>query len=109
MTVGNGRFNGRVYDRLGSIESDVKDIKDDLATAVNLLTTAVSIQTKAIETHTTAVSNLSYKFDTFIHVAQNSLPVKAVFWLLGIIVLALVGVEGVKQIGPVIKSIWLLP
>lgn len=109
MTEGNGRFNGGVYDRLGIIESDVKDIKDDLATAVNLLTTAVSTQTKAIETHTTAVTNLSYKFDTFINVAQNSLPVKAVFWLLGIIVLALVGVEGVKQIGPVIKSIWLLP
>jgi len=96
---GNG-----VYKKLEVIEQDVKDIKDDLATAVNLLTSAVGAQTKALEAHTTAVNNLSYKFDTFINVAQNSLPIKAVFWLLGIIVLALVGVEGVKQISPIMRT-----
>ena len=93
-----------VYRKLEIIENDVKDIRDDLATAVNLLTSAVNAQTKALEAHTTAVNNLSYKFDTFIHVAQNSLPIKAVFWLLLIIVLALVGVEGVKQISPIMRT-----
>lgn len=102
------KVNG-LLSKLLVIESDVKDIKDDLATAVNLLTSAVTTQTEALKAHTNAVSNLSFKFDTFINVAQNSLPIKAVFWLLGIILLALIGVEGVKNLGPVVKSIWMVP
>lgn len=84
---GNG-----VYKKLETIEADVRGIKDDLSSSVDRLTIAVD--------------NLSAKFDNFISVAQNSLPIKAVFWLMGIMVLGLVGVEGSKSIAPIIKA-WL--
>ena len=80
------------WKQLEEIGSDVKEIKDDLSHSVDKLSQAVD--------------RLTEKFDNFIHVAQNSIPVKAVFWLMGIMVLGLVGVEGAKNLGGLAKF-WL--
>lgn len=76
--------NGQIHRKLDLIEKDVHEIRDDLTTAINGLTVAVT--------------TLSQKFDSFIHIAQNSIPIKAVFWLMAIMVLGLVGIEGVKAL-----------
>ena len=55
---------------------------------------------------TNAIESLTIKIDSFISVAQNSIPIRAVFWLMAIMILGLVGVEGVKSLGPVLKSIF---
>lgn len=84
--------NGAYKVQLDNIEHDVREIKDDLSTSVMALTHAVE--------------RLTERFDSFIQVAQNSVPIKAVFWLMGIMVLGLVGVEGAKGIAPILKF-WL--
>lgn len=85
-------LNGGHYKKLEIIEQDVKDIKEDLSTAVNGLTHAID--------------KLTSKFDIFMHVAQNAIPVKAVFWIITIMILGLVGIEGSKSIAPILKF-WL--
>ena len=81
--------NGQIHRKLDLIEKDVHEIRDDLTTAINGLTVAVT--------------TLSQKFDSFIHIAQNSIPVRAVFWLMAIMVLGLVGIEGVKALPNLVK------
>ena len=81
--------NGLIHKKLDLIENDVREIRDDLTTAINGLTVAVT--------------TLSQKFDSFIHIAQNSIPIKAVFWLMAIMVLGLVGIEGVKALPKLIQ------
>ena len=76
--------NGLIHKKLDLIENDVREIRDDLATAINGLTEAVN--------------TLSQRFDAFLNIAQNSIPIKAVFWLMAIMVLGLVGIEGVKAL-----------
>lgn len=85
-------LNGSVHKKLQIIENDVKEIKEDLPHAISQLTTSVN--------------NLTGKLDTFMHVAERSVPIRAVFWLMAIMVLGLVGVEGVKAIGPTLKSMF---
>lgn len=85
--------NGELKKQIGQIGEDVHEIKDELA--------------KSVDNLTNAVNTLSSKFDNFINVAQNSLPIKAVFWLLAIMVFGLVGVEGVKALPELIKHFML--
>ena len=80
------------WKKLESIQSDVKEIKDELSHSIDKLSLSVD--------------KLAAKFDSFISVAQNSLPIKAVVWLMSIMVLGLVGIEGVKGIAPVLHY-WL--
>lgn len=87
---GNG-----TYLKLAHIEQDVKEIKDDLSHSIDKLTHSID--------------NLCSKFESFMIIAQNSIPIKAVFWLIGIMVLGLVGIEGIKQIGPILSSIFHAP
>lgn len=72
------------YKEIVAIKADVKEIKDDLSQSIDNLTTAVHA--------------LTSKFDNWIHVAEQSIPIKAVFWMFLIMVLGLVGTEGVKAL-----------
>lgn len=85
-----GHLNGDMEKEIHQIRDDVSSIKDELSTAINGLTIAVNA--------------LTSKFDAFMRVAESSIPVKAVFWLMAIMVLGLIGVEGVKQIGPAVTK-----
>jgi len=77
--------NGNGYHQdIERIKKDVGEIKTSL--------------TDSIDNLTTAVQALSTQFGAFIRVAENSIPIKAVFWMFLILVLAMVGVEGVKAL-----------
>lgn len=75
MTYQNG-----IHEEIREIKRDVLGIKDDLAISLNRVADALNI--------------LNTKFDQFIKVAENSIPIKAVFWMFLILILGLVGVEG---------------
>lgn len=79
MSTGNG-----YYKDIQQIKDDVSEIKDDLSSSIDRLTTAVN--------------GLTMKFDAWIHVAENSIPLKAVFWMFVILVLAMTGVEGLNAL-----------
>lgn len=82
------RVNGYNH-QLDKIEKDVGDIKDGLETSINGLTKSVD--------------NLSTRIDSWIRVAETSVPIKAVYYLIGTMILGLLGVEGVKAVAPVLK------
>lgn len=65
---------------LQEIKNDVNEIKDHLASSVLQLADAVN--------------NLSARFDLFMRIAENAIPIKAVFLMFLILILALIGVEG---------------
>lgn len=77
MTQGNG-----YYKEIQEIRSDVKDIKDDLSHSIDKLSEAVNA--------------LCIRVDSAIQVAQNVIPIKAVMWMFGILVITMLGVEGVQ-------------
>lgn len=79
-----GSETNGVFAELKSIDRKVDELKDDLA--------------KSIDKLTMAVEGLSGSFDRFIHVAETSIPIKVVFWLLIMMILGLVGIEGVKAL-----------
>lgn len=72
---GNGYFK-----ELQQIKQGVDEIRDDLSHSIDKLSMSVDL--------------LTGEFRNFIRVAENSIPIKAVFLMFGILVLALVGVEG---------------
>lgn len=84
---GNG-----ILRQLHQIEKDVGEIKDDLSRSIDKLTVSVD--------------NLASKFDSFINAAQNSIPIKAVGFIMLFLFIGLFGVESVKLFGPSIK-LWL--
>ena len=88
----NGKANG-VFAELKIIKEDVKDIKDDLSHSIDHLTIAVNA--------------LTQKFEMFILAAQNSIPVKAMYWIMGMMILGLVGIEGVKGIAPASRLLFI--
>ena len=69
------------YKDIETIKTDVREIKDDLSHSIDGLTVAVK--------------ELTSKFDNWIHVAENQIPIKAVMAMFVILVLALAGVEGI--------------
>lgn len=81
--MANSEGNG-IYSELKIINGKVESLKDDLSTSIDHLTIAVN--------------KLGDAFDRFVHVAENSLPIKMVYWLLVIMILGLVGIEGVKSL-----------
>lgn len=77
--------NGKIiYERFDRLDHEIQDLRDDLATSVRELTTAVT--------------RLADKVDAFALVASTSVPIKIIFWMFGILVLALAGVEGVQAL-----------
>ncbi len=84
--------NGKYEDHFLKIEKDVGEIKDSLATSINGLT-------KAVE-------GLSKELSTFMRVAENSMPIKVVFWVIFFMILGLIGIEGVKQLGPIMGKLF---
>ena len=79
MPEGNG-----IYRELKIIDKKVEDLRDDLSGAIDRLSMSVN--------------ELNNTFKKFIHVAENSIPIKVVFWLLMMMILGLVGIEGVKSL-----------
>lgn len=85
-------LNGGLHDKLQDIGDDVHKIRDELTISVDKLSRSID--------------NLTSRLDNFIIVAQNSIPIKAVFWLLAIMVMGLVGVEGIKEMPELFKHMW---
>ena len=79
MSTGNG-----YYQDIKKIKEDVSEIKDDLSGSIDRLTVAVTA--------------LTAKFDMWIHVAEHSVPLKAVFWMFLILVLTMTGTEGLNAL-----------
>lgn len=82
MAHDNSNGVTRLAERFTKVEHDIEEIKDDLTSAVKDLTNAVN--------------TLNTKFESFIVVAANSIPIKAVIWMFMTLVLSMVGVQGAK-------------
>lgn len=67
-----------VYERLGKIDQNVDEMKIDFVIAVKDLTTAIN--------------GLSLKIEA----VKDSIPIKVVAWMFGILVIALIGVQGTQ-------------
>lgn len=82
--MGHENSNGvtKLAERFTKVEHDIEEIKDDLTGAVKELTNAVN--------------TLNTKFESFIVIAANSIPIKAVLWMFMTLVLSMVGVEGAR-------------
>lgn len=72
--------NGLLHKDIEDIKRDVGEIKDHLAESVLELASAVN--------------GLSSRFDLFMRIAENAIPIKAVFLMFMVLILAIVGVEG---------------
>lgn len=72
--------NNGIYKELKLIHDGVTEIKDDLSHSIDKLSVSVDSLTK--------------EFSNFIRVAEHSVPIKAVYMMFLVLVLALVGVEG---------------
>jgi len=108
MAEGNGVYKHQ----LDIIQTDVKEIKDDISRSLNNLSHAVdkfsltvealtvklSIMDKLVE----AVQAIASKFDSWIRVAENVVPIRFVLWILAgvliLVVLLFAGVEGIRAL-----------
>ena len=99
----NGNYDGR----FNRIEGQLGDLKDNIAMAVAGLTEAIKeTSEQSRESHrdveavvkelAKAVQALNQHFTVYINVAQNAIPMKAVMWMFGILVLTMAGIEGLK-------------
>lgn len=81
--------NGHIRDDISTIRKDVSEMKDDLASAVKDLHVSIHDLTQSI-------TRLTDRWDVFSNSILNSIPIRAVMAMFGILVLALVGVQGAE-------------
>lgn len=85
MTEGNGTL------RVEELEREVGEIKGSIAGALDQLT-------GAIDRNTTATDKLANKVEAFLLMRMDAIPLKAVFWIIALILVSLVGVEGIQHL-----------
>lgn len=102
--------NGHYDNRFDALDKEIGEIKDSLASAIIDLKNALMANKAAKEKETEVVKDLVLvirelvnKVSTWTLVAQTVIPIRAVFWMFTIVILGLIGIEGMKQIGPIIK------
>lgn len=99
MAEGNGIY--KLEQRFDTVDQELKDLKDDLASAIRELAHSTDKQSEAITVLDKSLSSLNMQFQSFLHIAANAIPLKAVGWMFAIIlvfvVLLLAGIEGVKE------------
>jgi hypothetical protein len=101
---GSNGTNG-YYKELRAIQAGVDEIRDDLSRSVDTLTVAVTNLTAQVSNLTAQFSSLTNQFTQLIRAAENVIPIKAVMWMFGILVLTMVGVEGVVTLAKYSKGI----
>lgn len=102
MTGEHNGTNGLYKIRFDKIDKELDEIKDHLAEAIMKLSTSLDTSTRnLVETQsklTATIDGLSSNLKLFMDIAQNSIPIKAVFWMFLILVLTIAGVEGIKHL-----------
>ena len=92
----------KFIDRFDKVDKELTELKDDLANAIRGLATSINKQSAATESLEKTVSALSSQFSSFLTVAANAIPLKAVGWMFGVVlvfILVLVaGIETLKYI-----------
>lgn len=100
MAEGNGLY--KLEQRFDTVDKELTDLKDDLAHAIRQLSGSIEKQVIATTALTTTVTNLTMQFSSFLQVASNSIPLKAVGWMFFIIlvfvIVLLLGIEGIKSL-----------
>lgn len=100
MTEGNGIYKF-VEKRFNDVDKELLDLKDDLAHAIRELSGSIEKQSDSTTKLTETVGTLATQFASFLHIAANAIPLKAVGWMFAIIlvfvVLLLAGIEGVRE------------
>lgn len=76
--------NGIYREQLRKIEAGLDQIKDDLSHSVDKLALSVDA--------------LTHRIDAAMRIAETVIPIKVVFWMWAIMLVGLVGVEGVKYL-----------
>ena len=105
MAEGNGIY--KLEQRFDVVDQELKDLKDDLANAIRELAHSTDKQSATISALDKTVGCLTLQFQSFLHIASNAIPVKAVGWMFAIIlifvVLLIAGIEGIK----VLSKAWM--
>lgn len=94
MSEPNGAY--KFNERFDKVDRQLIELKDDLAGAIRELSNSIAKQSVATESLGKTVSTLTTQFTTFLNIAMNAIPLKAVFWMFGILVLTIGGIEAVK-------------
>jgi uncharacterized protein YukE len=93
--------------RFDKVDEELNDLKDDLAKAIRGLSMSIDRQSTSILSFDSTVDKLNTKFESFLHIASNAIPIKAVGWMFAIIlifvVLLIAGIEGIK----VLSKAWM--
>ena len=105
MAEPNGIY--KLEKRFDKVDEELNDLKDDLAKAIRGLSMSIDRQSTSILSFDSTVDKLNTKFESFLHIASNAIPIKAVGWMFAIIlifvVLLIAGIEGIK----VLSKAWM--
>jgi hypothetical protein len=88
-------------ERFDKVDKELIELKDDLAAAIRELSSSIGKQASATEMLEKTVGSLSVQFHTFLNIAANAIPLKAVSWMFGIVLIFILvlisGIEALKH------------
>lgn len=100
MSEGNGIY--KLTERFDKVDKELLDLKDDLANAIRELSVNIGKQSESTSHLTDTVTTLATQFSSFLQIAANAIPLKAVGWMFGIVLVfvlvLLTGIEGLKHL-----------
>lgn len=102
MLDDGNNLNG-LYHEVDKIKGQVEQIKVEMERRDDLLVEAIKNLSTAV---TEGFKSFSNKLDLFMETARKSLPIGSVIWLMAILTFALLGVEGIKELKPLLHF-WL--
>lgn len=98
---GNGIYK-LMEKRFGDVDKELTELKDDLANAIRELSVAIIKQSTATESLEKTVATLATQFSTFLTIAANAIPIKAVGWMFLIILVFIGGLKGFEHFDKII-------
>ena len=107
MQESNGvhKFKEHVDSRLDKVDKELIDLKDDLASAIRELAKSITGQSEATIALEKAVNTLTNQFCTFLAIASNAIPIKAVGWMFLIILVFIGGLKGFDHFDKIISML----
>lgn len=90
------------YERFDRVDRELTDLKDDLAAAIRELSSSIVSQSVATQSLERTVGTLAMQFSTFLTIAANAIPIKAVGWMFLIILIFIGGLKGFEHFDKII-------
>lgn len=98
MSEESYKSNG-LYHEVDRMKGQIKAIETEMTRRDDLLINELKGLSMAVSQ---GFQGFSLKLDTFMDIARKSLPISAVIWLMVIMTVGLIGIEGIKELKPLI-------